>query len=37
LDENGRQVTDLEKHLQRGFDYFPDLERARWLAQEFLR
>lgn len=37
LYENGRRLTDLEKHLQRGFDYFPDLERARWLAQEFLR
>ena len=35
--ENGRQVSDLEKHLQRGFDYFSDLERARWLAQELLR
>jgi hypothetical protein len=35
--ENGRQVSDLEKHLRQGFDYFPDLERARWLAQEFLR
>jgi hypothetical protein len=35
--ENGRQVSDLEKHLRQGFHYFPDLERARWLAQEFLR
>ena len=35
--ENGRQLSDLEKHLQRGFDYFSDLERARWLAQELLR
>jgi len=34
---NGRQLSDLEKHLQRGFDYFPDLERARSLAQELLR
>ncbi len=35
--ENGRPLSDLEKHLQHGFDYFPDLERARWLAQELLR
>lgn len=35
--ENGRPLSDLEKHLQRGFDYFSDLERARWLAQELLR
>jgi hypothetical protein len=35
--ENSRQLSDLEKHLQRGFDYFPDLERARSLAQELLR
>jgi hypothetical protein len=35
--ENGRQLSDLEKHLRRGFNYFPDLERARSLAQELLR